>query len=175
MKSCSIDFEKLASKYMAELSPDDTVVDAAAVTAVHYKYRGDYQRGQRVLITIFLALFFLFTISISVLLYILLMTALLVITELICRSTCKKPDMIQFFFLSKNRLFVRNKNTEKIIPFNEILKVTRGKYIGKNKEVAVIDVYHITGAFSVYAGAEDADRLYQKLCLVCKGVKENGI
>ena len=60
MEPKEIEFEKLESKYFSELSPDDCVVDAAAVMATDYHYRCDYIKRKRIIFAIGIAVINLF-------------------------------------------------------------------------------------------------------------------
>ena len=190
MEPKEIDRSELESKYFAELRPDDSVVDAAAVTAVNYRYRRDYNVRARVLITILIALlnivlavnvcYFIFGKSYKFLavIYFGLLALWILISEFIYRSKSGKPDKLQYFFLSQNRLFVSNRHAEMIIPFSLLRKVDPVKYIGNEKKCAVINIYYGYSILDMrklplYAGADDAERLYNEINQICMGEKQN--
>ncbi len=190
MEPKEINYSELESKYFAQLAPDDCVVDAAAVTAVKYHYRRDYNVRIRVLITILIALLNTFFSSfINVMLfgksfkfygfiYFILLALFLLFTEISYRMKAAKPDKLQYFFLSKTRLFVNNRHGEMILPFSLIRKVMPIKYIGKEKKCAIINVYYGYSVLDMrklplYAGAADAERLYSRINQICMEENKN--
>lgn len=186
MEPREISYEELESKYFSELNPDDCVVDAAAVMALSYRYRCDYVPRKRILFTILIVLanvfaaimfgaFFLNNdFKYFGYVYFILLALWLVLMELGYRAKCKKPDRLQYFFLSRSRLFISNREGLRIIPYSHVMKVRPVKYIGKDKNCCAIEFYYGTNILeaiklTLHAGAEDGERLYTKLCEMCGG------
>lgn len=190
MEPKKIEFEKLESKYFNVLSPDDCVVDAAAVTATDYHYRCDYIKSRRILfsVLIFLVNFFLTAFVYTMLkmttflsfmiVHVILFALWMFLMEIGYRAKCKKPDKTQYFFISKTRLFVSNRFGDFVIPFDNLRKVKPIKPIKKHEKCVCIEIGHGYSVLdevklSLYAGKDDGERIYNKLCEICNGGKKN--
>lgn len=195
MEPKEIEFEKLESKYFSELSPDDCVVDAAAVMAKNYHYRCDYIKRKRIIFSIGVAVINLFPSAmvatiISRMLsidlggpflvsYIILFALWMFLMEIGYRAKCKKPDKLQYFFISKTRLFVSNRFGDFIIPFEKLRKVKPIKPLKNQEKCVCIEISHGYSVLDevklpLYAGKDDGERLYNKLCEICNGAKNYG-
>lgn len=186
MEPKSIEFEELEGKYFKELSHDDCVVDAAAVMATDYHYRCDYVKRKRVIFSLGIIACNLFPSSmiwtlfldkenwtINLTIYVILLVLWLFLMEMVYRSKSKKPDRLQYFFITKTRLFVSNREGDFIIPFENIRKVKPIKHIKKLKKCVCIEIRHGYSVLDevslhLYVGADDAERIYNELSAVCK-------
>lgn len=194
MEPKKIEFEKLESKYFNVLSPDDCVVDAAAVTATDYHYRCDYIKRKRIILSIGVAVINLFPSAMAATIiskmlssdhgmpflvaYFLLFALWMFLMEIGYRAKCKKPDKTQYFFISKTRLFVSNRFGDFVIPFDNLRKVKPIKPIKKHEKCVCIEIGHGYSVLdevklSLYAGKDDGERIYNKLCEICNGGKKN--
>lgn len=175
MEPREIEYEALESKYFSQLNPDDCIVDAAAAMAVSYRYRCDYVERKRILFTVLIVLANVIATVAVVgnmdyfgIVYFALLALWLFLMELGYRAKCKKPDRLQYFFLSKTRLFVNNRSGEHIVLYPLIKKINPIKYMGKDKKFAIIEVHYGLTALDMTklrlcAGVEDAERMYKKL------------
>ncbi len=185
MEPTQIDYGMLESMYVKELSPDDCVVDAAAVIATDYHYRHGYSRSRRIAYRFCLIVYNIIPSALLMgccfenktwlnffIVYIPIVFFWLSLLEIWYRKQSKKPDMIQFFFISKECLFVNNFEKMCTIPLPLLRKIYPIKRIKNQEHCAYIDIrcgipFVAMQKVRLYAGIDDAERMYRQLCDIC--------